>query len=86
LRELQVGTEPGLYLLKDFHPFLTDPIVIRALRSASGFAQTQAHLVIVSPVLQIRARSKRRARAQHPTSHGPDRRSSGPFLTKGKLI
>ncbi len=46
--------EPSLVVLKDFHPFLNDPSVIRALRElAQSLKSTYTTVILLSPVLQI---------------------------------
>lgn len=47
-------TNPSLVVLKDFHRFLDDPVVVRALRELS-FALKSAYttVIIVAPVLRI---------------------------------
>ena len=45
---------PSLWLLKDVHPFLSDPLVVRSLRDIAGGAKASAHpVVLVGPVLSI---------------------------------
>jgi len=46
--------EPSLVVLKDFHPFLSEPQVIRALRElAQDLKSTYTTVILLSPVLQI---------------------------------
>jgi len=46
--------EPSLVVLKDFHPYLSDPAVVRALRElAQSLKSTYTTLILLSPVLQI---------------------------------
>jgi len=46
--------EPSLVVLKDFHPFLSDPTVVRALRElAQDLKSTYTTVILLSPVLQI---------------------------------
>jgi hypothetical protein len=46
--------EPSLVVLKDFHPFLADPAVVRALRElAQDLKSTYTTVILLSPVLQI---------------------------------
>jgi hypothetical protein len=46
--------EPSLVVLKDFHPFLGDPVVVRTLRELSHHLKsTYTTLILVSPVLSI---------------------------------
>ena len=48
------GEKKGIFVLKDFSPFLNDPSVIRALRDAYYSLQTKdAYIFIVSPELTI---------------------------------
>jgi ATP-dependent 26S proteasome regulatory subunit len=52
----QIGrlTEPALVVLKDFHPFLNDPGVVRALRElAQDLKSTFTTVILLSPTLQI---------------------------------
>jgi len=47
-------TEPSLVVLKDFHPYLNDPTVIRGLRELSqSLKTTYTTVILLSPVLQI---------------------------------
>ncbi len=47
-------TEPALVVLKDFHPFLSDPAVVRALRELGQAIKAAATtVVLLSPVLQL---------------------------------
>jgi ATP-dependent 26S proteasome regulatory subunit len=49
-------SEPSLVVLKDFHPYLEDPRVVRALRElAAEFKQSLSTLVLLAPVLRIPA-------------------------------
>lgn len=54
LRHVAALTTPGLYLFRDFHPFLQDPTVVRTLRE---FAQEAAGrlttLVLCSPAIEL---------------------------------
>ncbi len=46
--------EPTLIVLKDFHPFLSDPVVVRALRElAQQLKSTYTTVILVSPVLSV---------------------------------
>src|SRR5207244_7797053 len=46
--------EPSLVVLKDFHPFLSEPQVVRALRElAQDLKSTYTTVILLSPVLQI---------------------------------
>ncbi len=52
----QIGKlqEPSLVVLKDFHPFLNDPGVVRALRELSqDLKSTFTTVILLSPVLNI---------------------------------
>ena len=54
LAEISKLGEPALVLLKDFHPYLADPTVVRALRElAHELKSTYTTLVLLSPVLVI---------------------------------
>jgi len=47
-------TDPSLVVLKDFHPFLSDPAVVRALRDlAHALKSTYTTVVLLSPTLVI---------------------------------
>src|SRR5438477_7637070 len=46
--------EPSLVVLKDFHPYLSDAQVVRALRElAQDLKSTYTSAILLSPVLQI---------------------------------
>jgi ATP-dependent 26S proteasome regulatory subunit len=54
LREIEKITEPALVVLKDFHPYLTDATVIRALRElGQQLKSTYTTVLFLSPVLTI---------------------------------
>src|SRR4029079_11221587 len=54
LHSILHGDKKGIFVLKDFSPFLTDPSVIRALRDAYYSLQTKdAYIFIVSPEMTI---------------------------------
>jgi predicted kinase len=54
LQAVQKLSEPALVVLKDFHPFLNDPIVIRWLRDlAHHLKSTYTTLILLSPMLSI---------------------------------
>jgi SpoVK/Ycf46/Vps4 family AAA+-type ATPase len=54
LAAIEALDEPCLVVLKDFHPFLNDPVVVRALRElAQHLKSTYTTVVLVSPVLSI---------------------------------
>jgi hypothetical protein len=54
LQAVQKLAEPSLVVLKDFHPFLNDPIVVRWLRElAHHFKTTYTTLILLSPSLAI---------------------------------
>jgi ATP-dependent 26S proteasome regulatory subunit len=47
-------SDPSLVVLKDFHPFLSDPSTVRALRElAHGLKSTYTTVILLSPVLVI---------------------------------
>ena len=53
LRFLRAGAEPGLYLLLDFHPYLTEPLNVRLLKEiAQGYGERPRTLVLVSHALE----------------------------------
>ncbi len=52
LRFLRAGAEAGLYLLLDFHPYLTEPLNVRLLKEiAQGYGERPRTLVLVSHAL-----------------------------------
>jgi len=54
LSSIQKLAEPSLVVLKDFHPFLNDPIVVRWLRElAQHLKTTYTTLILLSPTLNI---------------------------------
>jgi hypothetical protein len=54
LTAIQKLTDPSLVVLKDFHPFLNDPIVVRWVRELSFHLKTTyTTLVLLSPSLNI---------------------------------
>jgi len=54
LRQLKLTTQPGLYLLLDFHPFLGDPLHVRLIKEvAQGHELCRRTLVFVSHALDI---------------------------------
>ena len=54
LAAIEKLTEPSLVVLKDFHPYLNDPSVIRGLRElAQSLKTTYTTVILLSPVLQI---------------------------------
>jgi SpoVK/Ycf46/Vps4 family AAA+-type ATPase len=47
-------TDPSLVVFKDFHPYLNDPVVVRALRELSQqLKSSYTTLILVSPVVNI---------------------------------
>jgi ATP-dependent 26S proteasome regulatory subunit len=54
LRAIGALAEPSLVVLKDFHPYLNDPVVIRTVRElAHQLKSTYTTVVLLSPVLSI---------------------------------
>jgi ATPase family associated with various cellular activities (AAA) len=54
LAAIEKLSEPTLVVLKDFHPFLADPLVVRALRElAHALKSTFSTVVLLSPTLVI---------------------------------
>ncbi len=50
LGHIRAVKQPGVYVLLDFHPFLTDPVNTRLLKDIClEFAELRKHLVLVSP-------------------------------------
>jgi len=47
-------TEPGIFVLKDFHPFLEEPLIVRKLRDiVSNLKKSYKTLIMISPVLVL---------------------------------
>ena len=47
-------TEPGIFVLKDFHPFLDDPLIVRKLRDiVTNLKKSYKTLMMISPVLVL---------------------------------
>jgi AAA+ superfamily predicted ATPase len=56
LEYVAAGEGRGIYVLRDFHPFLKEPKVVRKVRDlGSALSQSQKHLIILSPVQTIPA-------------------------------
>ncbi len=54
LRTILEDKEPCLWVLRDFHPFLKDPQIVRRLREvAIGLQASNKTVIILSPVLKI---------------------------------
>jgi SpoVK/Ycf46/Vps4 family AAA+-type ATPase len=54
LAAIEKLAEPSLVVLKDFHPFFADPVVVRALRElAHALKATYTTVVLLSPALVI---------------------------------
>jgi hypothetical protein len=54
LRAVGQLTDPSLVVFKDFHPYLNDPTVVRALRElAQQLKSSYTTLILVSPVVNI---------------------------------
>ena len=54
LRAILALPDPSLVVLKDFHPFLNDPVVVRSLRDlAHQLKTTYTTVILLSPVLNI---------------------------------
>ncbi|HEY7724165.1 MAG TPA: AAA family ATPase [Anaeromyxobacteraceae bacterium] len=54
LQAVEKMTEPSLVVFKDFHPFLSDPAVVRALRElAHSLKATYTTCILLSPTLSI---------------------------------
>jgi AAA+ superfamily predicted ATPase len=52
LAQIEKLVEPSLVVLKDFHPFLSDPAVVRSLRElAHALKATYTTVILLSPVL-----------------------------------
>ena len=47
-------TEPGLFILKDFHPYLEEPVIVRKLRDiVANLKKSYKTLFIISPILVL---------------------------------
>ncbi|MGZ6081408.1 MAG: AAA family ATPase, partial [Myxococcaceae bacterium] len=54
LAAIEKLSDPSLVVLKDFHPFLNDPTVVRALRElAQALKATYTTVILLSPTLAI---------------------------------
>ncbi|MEM8602734.1 MAG: AAA family ATPase [Cyanobacteria bacterium P01_H01_bin.121] len=54
IRAIVQHQNPGIYVLRDVHPFLDNPVVVRWLRDAiTAFKGTDKSIVIMSPVQQV---------------------------------
>jgi AAA+ superfamily predicted ATPase len=54
LAAIEKLAEPSLVVLKDFHPYLSDPVVVRAVRElAHALKSTYTTVVLLSPTLVI---------------------------------
>ncbi len=54
LRAVEKISDPSLVVLKDFHPFLSDPAVVRGLRDlAHGLKSSYTTVILLSPTLNI---------------------------------
>jgi len=54
LAAIEKLTDPSLVVLKDFHPYLSDPAVVHGLRElAQSLKTTYTTVILLSPVLQI---------------------------------
>src|SRR5688572_19166191 len=50
LEHVTAGEGRGLYILRDFHPYLNEPKVVRKMRDlADALRQAQKHILILSP-------------------------------------
>ncbi|MBK5970497.1 MULTISPECIES: AAA family ATPase [Thiorhodovibrio] len=53
LRHVKVSSQPGIYLLLDFHPFLDDPLHVRLIKEiALDFGEVARRMVLVSHALE----------------------------------
>ena len=53
LEQIRAQQGPALYLLRDFHPFLSDPAVVRSLRDLAQDSERLVTVVLCSPALEI---------------------------------
>jgi AAA+ superfamily predicted ATPase len=54
IQRIRTQGETGIYLLKDFHPFLDDPHVVRRLRDACGDLQNSYKTILIcGPTLNL---------------------------------
>jgi len=54
LKQIKAESQPGIYLLLDFHPYLGDPLHVRLIKEiAQGYTNTPKTLVFISHGLDI---------------------------------
>ncbi len=54
LGHIRASELAGIYILKDFHPYLDDPIIIRTIREiAQSHSKSQKTLVLISPSIEL---------------------------------
>jgi hypothetical protein len=53
LEQIRARQGPALYLLRDFHPYLSEPAVVRALREVAQEAGHLVTLVLCSPAIEL---------------------------------
>lgn len=72
LEEIRARRGPALYLLRDFHPYLSEPAVVRSLRE---LAQEPGHLVTVvlcSPAIELPVELRKLAARYRLQLPGPE--------------
>ncbi len=56
LRHIRAVEKPGLYVLLDFHPYLSDPVNVRLIKDICiSFQRSERHLVLVSHRVELPA-------------------------------
>jgi hypothetical protein len=54
LRHVRAVAKPGIYVLLDFHPYLSDPVNVRLLKDIClRFREVARHLILVSHVVEM---------------------------------
>ncbi len=81
LRFIKVTPQRGVYLLLDFHPFLTEPLHVRLIKEiAQGYAECARTLVFVSHALALPSEVRHlSARFSLPSAPGPWSSSAMPW-------
>jgi hypothetical protein len=56
LRHIKATSQPGVYLLLDFHPYMQEPLIVRLLKEiAQAYVEVPHTLVLVSHALEVPA-------------------------------
>lgn len=54
LRHIRAVTKPGIYVLLDFHPYLSDPVNVRLLKDIClRFREVRRHIILVSHQIEL---------------------------------